>query len=230
MRIKVHVGYAVGAAGYLVGIFLLSSTPGDAPLVAATPSLVFNLLHVPLFAGLATSLVLAFTGGCWTRRLPLRLYVAIALLAIGYAGFDEWRQSWVPGRYGSMTDFCLNTLGALGLVLVHWLGRRRRWDHDGVPESPVRFAESPSVLGGDPDGLREGLPGAGFGRSSPESGTHHVKRLTQVGGGQPDGGLAGRRVRAAVPAPEPSPRPDHACPRPGPPPASQPLTARDTRA
>ena len=60
-------------------------------------------------------MTLSFHGCLPTRRrsLSLALVVGIAL---------EWYQTTVPGRYGSITDILLNSLGAaLGIVIALFL-------------------------------------------------------------------------------------------------------------
>jgi hypothetical protein len=122
MRIGFHWGYAVAAAGYVMGILMLSSSAGEVGWGIADSSITWNLLHVPLFAGLASCLLLTFSGGQWSRRLSWGAYVGIVLLALLVAAADEWRQGFVPGRYGTLSDFLLNSVGVGGLVVFHWLG------------------------------------------------------------------------------------------------------------
>jgi hypothetical protein len=116
MRPTVHVGYAMGALGYMVAIFLLSAdVPGDAgPAWVA----LWKLLRVPLFAGLVVCLLLALSGGRWRRPLAWPVYVPVVLLAGGYA---VW-------RYGSVAELMLNGAGIGALVVLHRLG-----GHRGVP-------------------------------------------------------------------------------------------------
>jgi VanZ family protein len=102
-------------------LYHLSSLPGSAT-GPNTPGwrLVSNLSHVPLFAGLAVSLALAFTAWPVSPR-------AVAMLALGaaYALFDEWHQSWVPGRSASPLDVVLDMGGIL--MVVSALLVRERW-------------------------------------------------------------------------------------------------------
>jgi VanZ family protein len=108
--------------GYMAALFLLSSIPGDIspdrPLGAAfqwvSPG-VQNLLHVPLYAGLALSWLWALAPSSLEHRT--RLTIA-ALLTIAWGILDEAHQSFVPGRYPSWTDILLNLLGAC-IVLVY---------------------------------------------------------------------------------------------------------------
>lgn len=104
--------------GYMGMIFALSSMPGlvapDASplnrLMAWTPPQLQNSLHIPLYAGLAW---------LWCRALALRNYspgrvaAAAITLSIAYGALDEWHQTFVPGRTGSLTDLMLDLIGAL---------------------------------------------------------------------------------------------------------------------
>ncbi len=123
---------------YMAGLLLLSSIPGDD---RGTPvGLVFqwltpqwqNLLHIPLYAGLATCWLWAL--GAWPERdrkvraepdrtagsaphRNARLATAL-LLTLAWAVVDESYQSTVPGRYGSLSDIALNAIGACLAILV----------------------------------------------------------------------------------------------------------------
>lgn len=47
--------------------------------------------------------------------------------SVAYAAFDEWHQSWVPGRSGSAGDVLLDAAGAaLFLAALHWWHPWRR--------------------------------------------------------------------------------------------------------
>jgi hypothetical protein len=111
---------------YMAALLMLSSVPGrgvDSPAGAIfqwlTPSWQ-NLLHIPLYGGLAASWLWALAA------LPLshagRL-AAVLLLTLSWAAVDELYQSTVPGRYGSATDLALNAIGACLVVLyARWRG------------------------------------------------------------------------------------------------------------
>ena len=113
-----HLGYAVAAIGYMTGIFVLSSLPEGGVGTPGSP-VFWNLLHIPLFAGLASCLLLSVSNGQWRRRLPGWLYAAIALVAATYACFDEWRQASLVGRHATIEDVLLNLAGIAGLLLLH---------------------------------------------------------------------------------------------------------------
>ena len=112
---------------YMAAIYWLSSIPGEAnpdePMSAAAllelvPPQLQNLLHIPLFAGLAW---------LWCRSLEAWTQAALPIMALaftlatGYGMFDEWHQLHVPGRYASATDILLNLSGS---VIAVWLYHR----------------------------------------------------------------------------------------------------------
>ncbi|MGH7263771.1 MAG: VanZ family protein, partial [Candidatus Rokuibacteriota bacterium] len=105
---KLHLGYGVAAVGYMVGIFFMTSVPEGGTISTPGPPAFWNFMHVPLFAGLASCLLLAVSNGEWRRRIPIRMYAVIILVAATYAGFDEWRQAAIGGRHASLEDVLLN--------------------------------------------------------------------------------------------------------------------------
>ncbi len=106
---------------YMAGIFLLSSIPDDGTpetmaerlLRWATPELQ-NLLHVPLFGGLAAAWYWALHPNIRNRSVTL---ILVFLVTATYAFLDEWHQLHVPGRFGSLTDIALNLAGITGTLL-----------------------------------------------------------------------------------------------------------------
>lgn len=119
MGIKLHPGYGLVTLLYLGGIYWLSSLPEVGggrhdPLV----QLASNLLHIPLFAGVTFCLWQALSGGQLNQEVP---WVVSALTVLGggaSAALDEWHQAYVPGRYGSMSDFLLDLIGIGGMLLI----------------------------------------------------------------------------------------------------------------
>ena len=111
---------------YMAGIFLLSSVPGEIHpeepgmlrVFLWVPPDVQNLLHVPVYAGLAW----LWCGSLQRLRLPQGTVIWLAFaLTVGYGLLDELHQSFVPGRLANGADLLLNTLGA---ALAVWLFRR----------------------------------------------------------------------------------------------------------
>lgn len=114
-------------ACYMAALFCVSSIPGDVMEVAPgfrllTPNWQ-NLLHVPVYGGLALS---------WWWALETRLaekkprLIAAFILTMMYGLVDESWQLYIPGRYGSLTDLALNALGA---AIALWMVTRRSAHH-----------------------------------------------------------------------------------------------------
>ncbi len=107
---------------YMAGIFLLSSIPdvgtpetmAESLLQWTTPELQ-NLLHVPLFGGLAAAWHWALHSVARSRRIMLLLAF---LITTAYAFLDEWHQLHIPGRYGSWTDVMLNLIGIIAALWI----------------------------------------------------------------------------------------------------------------
>ena len=110
-----------------VGVIIgLSVTPGvERPddtlfswLFAITSAPVQKVLHVVTYAILATLWMWTLAG---IENLPRRIAISFVLaVLLGVA--LEWYQTTVPGRYGSIFDILLNTLGVVaGLVVAVFL-------------------------------------------------------------------------------------------------------------
>ena len=98
-------------------IFALSATPSIAtPLEPAYDFTLKKLAHITVYAILT---ILLF------RALRLHItnkghaVVTAALLAILYALSDEWHQTFVPGREGTLRDVGIDAVGAVGMSM--WL-------------------------------------------------------------------------------------------------------------
>ena len=91
----------------------LPGTPGGGGPTAWIPGWLHNLAHIPAYALLAAG---------WFVALPAprsrRTTLLIGLLTIGYGVFDEWYQSFVPGRQPSVADLLRDALGAVIGVAV----------------------------------------------------------------------------------------------------------------
>lgn len=107
---------------YMAGIFCLSSIPdyGTAnsslnPLAWIAPN-VQNFLHLPVYAGLATLWFWALRH--WLAEFGYRIVLTL-IVTVGFGLFDEWHQTFVPGRYGSLTDAGFNVIGAVMGLLAY---------------------------------------------------------------------------------------------------------------
>jgi len=106
---------------FAVLLIVLSVTPGNSQkddsifswLVVNTPTLVQKTMHIAAYAALAFLWV-------WTlehiKQEPVRLATAF-VLTLGFGIALEWIQTMVPGRFGTLFDIVLNSLGAIaGLI------------------------------------------------------------------------------------------------------------------
>jgi VanZ like protein len=124
---KMHVALPLLFMGVLYWLSTLPGTPlpGDPAIYGLfywVPSSVQNALHVPAYAVLSWAYWWAL--GAWLRVPSARAISAFAI-ASAYGVFDEWHQSFVPGRHASLTDVTLNVTGAvLGIWLAAWVGSR----------------------------------------------------------------------------------------------------------
>ena len=62
----------------------------------------------------------------WRRQPSVHLRVVSLGLALLYAASDEYHQTFVPGRNGTLWDVALDGAGACGAMLLDWQLRRRR--------------------------------------------------------------------------------------------------------
>jgi VanZ family protein len=100
---------------YMAGVFFLSSLPGSQLRRLGLSALMWDLAHVPLFAGLAWATLWAIQGSV----RPRVLWVAAACLA--FAVSDELHQMFVPGRFFSWGDLAADSMGiGVGIAVVLW--------------------------------------------------------------------------------------------------------------
>ena len=122
---RVAVPLAIMAA-----LYWLSSIPGT-PLAEDPDAYalfrwvapeVQNVLHIPAYAVLSW----AWHWSLADRLRPAgtRAIVAFAIASV-YGLLDEWHQSFVPGRFASLTDVALDVAGALLGAWIVWRKSRR---------------------------------------------------------------------------------------------------------
>jgi hypothetical protein len=114
----------------MAALYWLSSLPGiprpeDPGLYGVfywvSPS-IQNVLHVPAYAILAWSWHWALAA--WVRSTRVQAMGAAIVTSL-YGMTDEWHQSFVPGRFASLSDVALDFAGAaLGIWLAIRMHRR----------------------------------------------------------------------------------------------------------
>ena len=123
---KIHVTLPLLLMIALYWLSTLHGTPlpEDPALYAVfywVPPSLQNTLHVPVYAVLAWCWHWAL--GAWTRVSSARV-VGAFIITSACGVFDEWHQSFVPGRYASLADVMLDAVGAaLGIWLAVYASR-----------------------------------------------------------------------------------------------------------
>lgn len=96
---------------YMGVVVSLSAMPGRQLARWGVSPYMLDLLHIPLFAGLALVTMWAIVA----PRARRALWVLLGLTL--FAGVDEFLQLWVPGRVASLADFARDAFGvALGIA------------------------------------------------------------------------------------------------------------------
>ena len=105
---------------YMAMLCYVSIQPGPVGKGADTVrQVVNNILHIPAY-GLLVFLII--------KSFPKfkHIYIASFLFAVAFGVFNEYLQSFVPGRYPSIMDVLLNGIGSLIVALFY--AKRRRVD------------------------------------------------------------------------------------------------------
>jgi VanZ family protein len=108
-------------------IYFLSAQPDLKSELQPVWDLIFRkIAHGAEFFVLAYLVFNAFKGiGLGIKR---SLFVAF-IFAIGYAGFDEWHQSFVLGRVGSIMDVGIDALGIIAFIVLQLIQKKRDTKH-----------------------------------------------------------------------------------------------------
>jgi VanZ family protein len=108
--------FTVLSAAYIFGIFFLADSSAVSQIGEFNP---YSLLHIPLYGLLTALLLLAFASKPGTN-IAIRYHLA-AWIAVAVGILDEYHQTFIPSREGSVGDVFLDILG---VVLVVILARR----------------------------------------------------------------------------------------------------------
>lgn len=125
---------------YMIFIFILSSIPGDdstrfSKFFEQINPGVQNLLHIPLFAGLAALWFFCLLNYniVWKKVLFHSF-----IISWGYSLLDEFHQYFVPGRYPGFIDIILNTIGVIIMLSIFFRSR-------GKFNENLVFSPSPAI-------------------------------------------------------------------------------------
>jgi len=120
--------YLIIPMAYAAFIYYLSSLPGTPASDKHTgwallEPILFNFLHIPLYAILAW--LWRWSLDAWHPQIRHPVIITL-VLTITYAVFDEWHQSFTPHRYPSISDIALDIV-AIGSA--NWLYSTVKFDH-----------------------------------------------------------------------------------------------------
>ena len=104
-------------------IWRLSGTPNLAIAHGTLDTVLRKLAHMTAFGGLTAACVLAIRA---QRTRVNNAVIGGALLALAYAGVDEYHQTFVPTRHGAVSDVAIDALGIgiASIVLIKVFARR----------------------------------------------------------------------------------------------------------
>ncbi|KPK88538.1 MAG: hypothetical protein AMJ94_14795 [Deltaproteobacteria bacterium SM23_61] len=105
--------FTVLSAVYIFGIFFLADSPAASQIGEFNP---YSLLHIPLYGVLTGLLLMAFAskpGTNFAYRYHLAAWTAVAVGLL-----DEYHQTFIPSREGSVGDVLLDILGVILLMIL----------------------------------------------------------------------------------------------------------------
>lgn len=101
------------SAAYIFGIFFWADSPAVTQIGEFNP---YSLLHIPLYGFLTGLLLLALAskpGTNFASRYHLAAWMAVAVGIL-----DEYHQTFIPSREGSVGDVLLDILGVILVVIL----------------------------------------------------------------------------------------------------------------
>ena len=109
-RRLIFIKYWLPVVSYGIFIFFVSSIPGkNVPSLFLYQDIVFHFLEYAVFALLINRAI----KGCCPQKNKMEHFLWVMALALAYALFDEFHQSFVPGRTASMFDITVDSIGSL---------------------------------------------------------------------------------------------------------------------
>jgi VanZ family protein len=123
--------YGLLALVWLGSLYWLSSRPDlSTTEQSGMARIVSNLMHAPLFAGLAFFCLKSISG----RTVSWSACGVVVLVCAACGALLEWHQSFVPGRQASVNDLLMDLLGTCAMLLILRVRALRGAD----PQSPGR--------------------------------------------------------------------------------------------
>lgn len=111
-KLNFFLRYVVPIIGYMALIFYVSSLPNIGP----GSGIDLSVLHIPEYFILAWLLYrMLHAAQCNISRDSMFMFSII--FTVTYGIFDEFHQSFVPGRVFSLLDMAYNALGSMSIIL-----------------------------------------------------------------------------------------------------------------
>ena len=104
-------------------IFALSATPDLSSGLGTVDLYLRKAAHITIFALLWLT---------FARATEWRRPIAATVFALLYAGSDEFHQTFVEGRHGSVSDVAIDAIG-MGVAALAWTVTARRRGRPGPP-------------------------------------------------------------------------------------------------
>ena len=125
-RNRQRMTFAGATLAWMGLIFYLSSlTQPETPKIPLPGNWQSLVGHLALY-GVCASLIEASIWA-WVSEFRLRWALTAAATAAAYGVCDEYHQSFVAGRYGTVEDVLVNTVAAIAAAVVLWFSGRR-WE------------------------------------------------------------------------------------------------------
>ena len=125
-RNRQRMAFAGATLAWMGLIFYLSSlTQPETPKIPLPGNWQSLVGHLALY-GVCASLIEASIWA-WVSEFRLRWALTAAATAAAYGVSDEYHQSFVAGRYGTVEDVLVNTVAAIAAAVVLWFFGRR-WE------------------------------------------------------------------------------------------------------
>jgi len=125
-RNRQRMTFAGATLAWMGLIFYLSSlTQPETPKIPLPGNWQSLVGHLALY-GVCASLIEASIWA-WVSEFRLRWALTAAATAAAYGVSDEYHQSFVAGRYGTVEDVLVNTVAAIAAAVVLWFFGRR-WE------------------------------------------------------------------------------------------------------
>lgn len=107
---------------WMAVIFFVSAQPTVPSVPGRWDLLVKKGMHVLAYATLTFLYLRALRGSGLGDRLSR---ATGAVLALAYAVSDEYHQTFVPGRNGTLVDVGIDAVGVAAVTIIDWWIRRR---------------------------------------------------------------------------------------------------------